>query len=103
MTQLDRVGGEEGESDAPAVQRGMIEIAPGSGVTVPLHVFTSANLAAKQRWEEAFRVLLRAVFPREVLGTHSCLGVHSKRPGLDPIKLGAVKSKCFTCLFHRND
>ena len=73
----------------------MIEISPGSKVYVPIHAFSSADLAAKRKWEDAFRVLLRAVFPREVLGTHSCLGQHSTRPGLDPVKLAALKSKYF--------
>ena len=84
--------GQENVTDGNPIP-GMVEICPGSKVYIPIHVFTSADLAAKGKWEDAFRLLLKAVFPPEVLATHSCLGQHSKRPGLDPMKLGALKSK----------
>ena len=74
---------------------GLVQLSPGSGVFVRVEVFASADMAAKKKWEDAFRVLLRALFTNEHLAAHSCLGQNSKLPGLDPVKLAALKCKYY--------
>ena len=71
----------------------MVELLIGTGVTLPITVIIQAELKARLKWEDAFRVLLRGLFPTNILATHSCLGARSDRPPLDNRKVETLKGK----------
>lgn len=75
-----------------------VELMPGSGVFITRSSMVSMELAVRKSWAAGFRLLVRAIFPQEVLATHSALGLRSEWPALDPLKLSCIKGKTFEFL-----
>ena len=69
----------------------MVELIPGTRVYLPVQAVVCAEVAVKKTWEEGFRMLLRAMFPQDVLATHCCLGKRSSKPPLDSVKLTTLQ------------
>ena len=61
-----------------------VELMPGSGVRIPLDVYTELEVSNNRgnNWEIAFRILLRAVFSRAELSGSSAKGSKSFFPAL---------------------
>jgi hypothetical protein len=83
--------------------------APIWGIHKPLQTYNEVQSAGNHHYGSAYRALVRGVFSRQELATHSCKGTNSKFPALDAKRLSVAQRKCslltnvksfiFACLF----